>query len=51
MSKYNNANPDHYKTAGREPQGRTNRQHLAKGEYGKVTAQTGQPKGKKKKTA
>ena len=39
MSKYNNANPDHYKTAGREPQGRTNRQHLAKGEYGKVTAQ------------
>jgi len=50
MSKYNNANPDHYKTAGREPQGRTNRQHLAKGEFGKVTAQT-KKKGKKAKAA
>jgi hypothetical protein len=50
MSKYNNANTDHYKTAGREPQGRTNRQHLAKSEFGKVTAQT-KKKGKKAKAA
>jgi hypothetical protein len=52
MSKYNNANTDHYKTAGRDPQGRNNRQHLAKGEFGKVTAATDvKPKPKKKKAA
>jgi hypothetical protein len=51
MSKQSDVNPDHYKTAGRDPQGQTNLQHLAKREYGKVTAKTHQPKGKKKKAA
>jgi hypothetical protein len=52
MSKYNNANTDHYKTAGRDPQGRTNKQHLAKSDFGKVTAATAaKPKGKNHKTA
>jgi hypothetical protein len=49
MSKYNNANPDHYKTAGRDPQGQTNRQHLVKQEFGETRAQT--KSGKKKKPA
>jgi len=52
MSKYNNANTDHYKTAGRDPQGRTNTQHLTKGEFGKTQAATAaKPKGKKRKAA
>jgi hypothetical protein len=52
MSKYNNANTDHYKTAGRDPQGRTNTQHLAKEEYGKVhAAAVVKPKRKKTKAA
>jgi hypothetical protein len=49
MSKYNNANVDHYKTAGREPQGRAVRHQIAKKEFGTTRAAANQPKGKRKK--
>lgn len=52
MSKHNNTNTDHYKTAGRDPQGRNNAQHLAKEEFGKVqAAAVAKPKRKKSKAA
>jgi hypothetical protein len=48
VSKHNNANTDYYKTAGRDPQGRNNRQQLAKQDFGTARAQGNQSKGKKK---
>jgi hypothetical protein len=49
MSKHNNANTDRYKTAGRDPVGRNNLQHLEKQEYGELHARPEQAKPKKKK--
>jgi hypothetical protein len=48
MSKYNNANTDHYKTSGRDPQGRNHRHEIAKQDFTQVRSEANQPSGKKK---
>jgi hypothetical protein len=45
MSKYNNVKPDHFKTAGREPQGRDVVHEIQRQQFGELNAK--RPQGKK----